>query len=165
MKQNLLTFSNYLSLLNHRFSIIGVSETWLTGATADLYGLDGYTFVEMHRIGKVGGVGVFISADMSFSLRDDLCCIDEICETIFIEIEKSAFGFNKKLIIGMLYRPPGKDTYCYIMGDHNINLLNYNTHIHTSDLVDLMYSSAYLPLINRPTRVTEIRLPLLITSP
>ena len=104
------TFTNHLSLLNHRFSIKGVSETWLTDATADLYNIDGYTLVEMHRMGKVGGgVGMFISADMSFSLRDDLCCIDEICETIFIEIEKSAFGFGKKLIIGVLYRPPGSD--------------------------------------------------------
>ena len=37
MKQNLQTFTNYLSQLNHRFSIIGVSETRLTDATADLF--------------------------------------------------------------------------------------------------------------------------------
>ena len=101
------------------------------------YTIDGYTVFDMHRMGKVvGGVGMFISADMSFFLRDDLCCIDEICETIFIEIEKSAFGYDKKLIIGVLYCPLGSDlslfnekmkdimdsiddndTYCFIMGD------------------------------------------------
>ena len=62
-------------------------------------------------------------------------------------------GLIKKLIIGVLYRAPGSDmslfnekmkdildsiddndTYCYIMGDYNIKLLNYDTHIHTSDL-------------------------------
>ena len=85
MKQNLQTFTNYLSLLNHRFSIIGVSESCWTDATVDLYNSDGYALVKMHRTGKVGGgVGMFISADMSFSLRVDLCCINEICETILI---------------------------------------------------------------------------------
>ena len=54
--------------------------------------------------------------------------------------------------------------YCYIMGDYNINVLNYDTHIHTSDFVDLMYSSAYLPLINRPIRITENTATLLMIS-
>ena len=30
-----------------------------------------------------------------------------------------------------------EDTYCYIMGMYIINLLNYDTHIHTSDFLDL----------------------------
>ena len=64
----------------------------------------------------------------------------------------SLFNENMKDILDSI---DDNDTYCYIMGDYNINLLNYDTHIHTSDFVDLMCSSAYLPLINRPTRVTE----------
>ena len=42
---------------------------------------------------------------------------------------------------------------CYIMGDFNINILNHDTNIPTSEFVDTMFSYGYLPLINRPTRV------------
>ena len=40
------------------------------------------------------------------------------------------------------------------MGDY-INLLNYESHDLTANFVDTMYSYSYLPLINRPTRVTQ----------
>ena len=42
----------------------------------------------------------------------------------------------------------------YIMGDFNINLLNYYHHAETRDYVDTMYSNAFLPLITKSTRIT-----------
>ena len=75
--------------------------------------------------------------------------------------------------IGVIYRPPNTDMtrftghitqiiksmktdkkQCYIMGDFNINLLNYDTHQETRDYVDTMFSNACIPLISRPTRIT-----------
>ena len=41
------------------------------------------------------------------------------------------------------------------MGDYNINLLNVDSHSLTADFNDTMYSSGLVPLITRPTRVTE----------
>ena len=41
------------------------------------------------------------------------------------------------------------------MGDYNINILNNEVHSQTSDLIDLMYSYSLVPLINRPTRITN----------
>ena len=43
---------------------------------------------------------------------------------------------------------------CYMMGDYNINILNYDVHAPTGEFVDTMSSYAFVPLINRPTRVT-----------
>ena len=40
------------------------------------------------------------------------------------------------------------------MGDYNINILNYDVHAPTGEFVDTMSSYAFVPLINRPTRVT-----------
>ena len=37
----------------------------------------------------------------------------------------------------------------------NADLLKYNKHNHTSDFINTMFSLSYIPLINRPTRVTE----------
>ena len=41
------------------------------------------------------------------------------------------------------------------MGDFNIDLLQYNSHPMTSEFIDVMFSTYYIPLINRPTRVTD----------
>ena len=40
------------------------------------------------------------------------------------------------------------------MGDFNIDLLKFRTH-ETNDLLELMIGKGYLPLITKPTRVTE----------
>ena len=42
----------------------------------------------------------------------------------------------------------------YIMGDFDINLLNYDHNAETRYYVDTMYSNAFLPLITKPTRIT-----------
>ena len=43
---------------------------------------------------------------------------------------------------------------CYLLGKYNINILYYASLVHTAQLVDMMLSSGFLPLITRPTRVT-----------
>ena len=41
------------------------------------------------------------------------------------------------------------------MGDVNIDLMRYSVHRKTSDFLDAMYANGFIPLINRPTRVTS----------
>ncbi|KAK2186295.1 hypothetical protein NP493_206g01002 [Ridgeia piscesae] len=43
---------------------------------------------------------------------------------------------------------------CYIMGDFNINLTNYGSHTETPDYIDAMFQHSFIPLINKPTRIT-----------
>ena len=40
-----------------------------------------------------------------------------------------------------------------MMGDYNINIMNYETHSLTGEFVDVMSSNSFMPLITRPTRV------------
>ena len=42
----------------------------------------------------------------------------------------------------------------YITGDFNINLLSSDNHIPTSQFIDIMFSYSFMPLINKPTRIT-----------
>ena len=44
--------------------------------------------------------------------------------------------------------------YCYLMGDFNIYLLNFDKHAETTSFVDLLHAHSFVSLINRPTRVT-----------
>jgi len=42
-----------------------------------------------------------------------------------------------------------------LMGDFNINLLNIETHLPSSEFLDTLYSKSFFPLISKPTRVSE----------
>jgi hypothetical protein len=44
---------------------------------------------------------------------------------------------------------------CIIMGDFNIDLLKYNTHNKTNDYIDNVFAKGFLPLILKPTRITQ----------
>ena len=54
-KANLKSFEICPENLQFNFSIIGITETWLNDYNCDLYGLNGYNFVEAHRSGRSGG--------------------------------------------------------------------------------------------------------------
>ena len=77
------------------------------------------------------------------------------------------------MYVGIIYRTPDADVRnfcdylvniieslkphnqsCYLMGDYNIDLLKHCTHNPTSEFLDLMFSNSFIPLINKPTRVT-----------
>ena len=87
---------------------------------------------------------------------------------------KTPSGTEWNVIVTVIYRPPNTDTWifneklnavlncvnnerklCYLMGDYNIDILNYDSHSATAEFVDMLYSHAFLPLINRPTRITQ----------
>ena len=174
IRKNLGYFEVYLKALDYDFSLIGISETWLQDNTCDLFHLDGYDFFETHRTTKTGGgVGLFINEKIKFCKRPDLCHLDDYMECVTIEVENKSFNMDKDMIVSVIYRPPNTETgvfvetinafiekikpenkYCYLMGDYNINILNFATHSATADFVDSMYSYGFFPLINRPTRIT-----------
>ena len=84
------------------------------------------------------------------------------------------FLAEKNALIGVIYRPPNSNldnflTYisatldsmrkenklCYVMGDFNLNLFNADKHEKTGEFVDVMFANHFLPLITKPTRVTQ----------
>ena len=97
--------------------------------------------------------------------------MNDIMESLFVEVKIQK---DKKLFIGVIYRPPQSsciddflqatnellqnreliNTNCIITGDFNINLLTSN-HSSTNDFLEIMLSSTFLPLISRPTRITD----------
>ena len=98
-------------------------------------------------------------------------CIEAIC----VEINKNQIGYSKNVICGVIYRPPNTDIkefsdsisellskikhenkIVYLSGDYNIDLLNVDKHIPSSELIENMYSHSFMPLINKPTRVSNV---------
>ena len=43
----------------------------------------------------------------------------------------------------------------FLLGDFNINVLNYNDHQPTNDFLDLLDSNSFIPYILHPTRITN----------
>ena len=43
----------------------------------------------------------------------------------------------------------------FLMGDYNINLLNYGKHVETNEFVDMLHSHSFISFINRPTRIKK----------
>ena len=174
MKQNLPQLNAYLDAVGFPFTIIGLSETWLQNHNCTLYGLNGYSLIENHRENKTGGgVGILLKDSVSYIRRSDLDHFDDIYESIFIELDHDQLGVSKNVVIGVVYRPPGTDItvfnesfnillgdiqrenrLCYILGDYNINLLNNESHVQTSDFIEVLYSNSFIPLVTRPTRIS-----------
>ncbi len=166
------TFRQLLDSLIIPFQIIGLTETWLNDINDDLFKLDNYDFVNVNRTNKNGGgVGIYISNEMKHKIGSDLIINDKnTIESVFVEI----ITHKKKNIIGVIYRPPNskydlfeneinkvlgkidkENKICYLMGDFNINLLKSESCDYASRFLERLLTSSYIPLILRPTRITQ----------
>ena len=96
-----------LDSLKHKFSIIAISERWLTSINKDLYNVKGYTYkykIREHRARD--GVSLYVNNDIRFEVRSDIKFNLDDINTLFIEISKNSIKSNKNVIVGICYRPP-----------------------------------------------------------
>ena len=161
----------YLESLEHKFSVIGLTETWLNNENINDFPLTQYNFagkVRDHKQG--GGVGLYVKQSRQYRECHDLSVNnDDIIESQFIELTKP-----KNLIVGVIYRPPNdklelfknslsellqkidsQKKKCFLVGDFNIDLLKIEENQHTNDILNHMFSSSLFPLFSRPTRIIE----------
>ena len=92
-----------LSILNHPFHVICISETRLHDDEPLLnIEINGYEFLHTKTTTQCGGVGIYIKSDMEFDLIDSLFkSHHNISESIFIEIKNKSM---KNIITGCIYR-------------------------------------------------------------
>ena len=171
--KNLHNFQIYLDTIDFNFSIMAFSETWFTDFNCSLYDIEGFNLETNSRLLKRGGgVCLYIRKSISYSLRTDLDNMDDVMESKFVEIGRDCFNTSMDMVVGVIYRPPNTDLeqfnkkcidlllkiraenkVVYLAGDYNINLLNSETHLLTSEFLDIMFSNMFVPLINKPTRI------------
>ena len=166
--------SNFLAFLenvNETFSVIALSETWLTTANQDCYAIPGYNHIALIRPDRIGGgVSLFIKDNIDFKELKHVSASDAVMESLFVQISVC----HKKYNIGVIYHPPNSNlrTFTemlsekldmlkcdnaptYILGDYNADLLKSDSHKPTAEFLDMMFSHSFIPLINRPTRITD----------
>lgn len=167
--KNFDTMLTTVTIMKPQPPLIAVSEIWTTEDNEDLFNISGYKLIAKSRIHKRGGgVGIYVSLDYNYKLRDDLLCTDVFADTVFIEL------IPDNVVIGCVYKPPDGDVTqftayfdtvltkinkekktCYIAGDFNIDLIKFDVHTPTTDFVNCIFSHAFMPTVNKPTRVTE----------
>ena len=164
---------NYLDSLNMAFSITGLTETWFTDKCPPIYDIPTHNLITKNRKTKTGGVvGLYITKDITFKIRDDLSIFhEEIFESICIELQIDS---KNKILISVIYRPPNnkinessdvlekplvkinnENKKCYLMGDFNINVIKIGNNTTADAFVNQLLSSSFYPLITKPTRITE----------
>ena len=101
----------------------------------------------------------------------ELTFIKESIESLFIDLNSK---HNKKMVFGVVYRPPGQSEVnfiddfaavlskintsshsCFIMGDFNLDLMKIGSNSHVDNFLDVLHSYSLYPIIESPTRVTS----------
>lgn len=172
LQKNMDGITTFLSSTSHKFSVICISETWLSASHNHLYTFPSYSAEYCHRDNSNhGGAAVFVSSELRFHRRLDLTLKVANCESVWVEFHDSFFSQDKKnLIVGCIYRSPSScgSAYCsalgnllhklsleqknvIIMGDININLLDPSNTLF-NEYVNCLNGFGYENLVTLPTR-------------
>ena len=93
MLANFTSFLSYLENITYKFSVIGLTETWLKQSNVPLYGITGYNHIAITRShGKGGGVSLLISDVFVYSELTDMCIVSDYIECIFARIMYNEFS-------------------------------------------------------------------------
>ncbi|CAB4043273.1 Hypothetical predicted protein, partial [Paramuricea clavata] len=172
-----------LEIHSGQFDIVVLTETHLDNTIVDSE-IFPPNFIVFRRdrqhLGRHGG-GVLIGTKNTLKVhhRDDITCIAEI---LFVDI---LLHRNKKLTIGVFYRPPNREWQPFeelnqilseistsdiiLLGDFNISDINWNNISPQRDsllenlLIDIVHEHFFSQLVNEPTRGSNI-LDLVLTT-
>ena len=177
LSANFDDFFHMLSDMKYSFSVIGLFETKIKVGIDPVLNtnLPGYYFLAQSStcISNAGSVGFYIKDNLSYIKLDDFCTTDPEFESIWIEIEVVPHQHN--VVCGLIYtcRYPDQNItkaadffykatekvnkegkFCFLTGDFNISLINYDSYSETEGFVNTLGSYAFHPQILKPTGIT-----------
>ena len=162
-----------LATLKINFDVIGVSETWnsFENPIKTNVEIPGYSYFPSQSHSQNGGVALYVKSGLSPTLRPDLGKGSADFETVWVEVENKK---GKNYLFCCTYRHPNtnldsfseylqeilsspavSNKQTFILGDFNVNLLNYNSHTPTTNYVNSLFSKQFLPYIIHPSRASE----------
>ena len=171
LQKNLTSLNDFILTVKETPEIIAISETKLQDENIYNISIPGYVFLNTNSPTRAGGVGLYISKELTFIRRRGLEITGDVIESYWIEITREK---EKNIVIGCIYRHPATDCAklhnalkeklsnlnnkskeVFVLGDININFLNYNRDNKTSDYLDMLLDLGYMPLITKATRITD----------
>ena len=108
--KSLDNYATYLSNLNHKFSIIGLSETWPNGSKADMINVVGYHCIHKHSCDRSGGgVSIFVRDCIKCKPTPDLDIFYDNMASVFTEMDRNEIIVAKSEFVFIICRPPNTD--------------------------------------------------------
>ena len=172
LTKNLSILEDWLYSLGKKPDILAISETKLNSRSIINIDIPQYNFFHTDSETAAGGAALYICNNLKAIPRTDIKFNMPLVESCWAEIIASSNKPN--IIIGCIYRHPSanmpgftqelkniikslsnRKQHVYIVGDVNINFLKYNEHANTEDYLNMLYSNNFLPLITKPTRLTD----------
>ena len=164
--------SSTLATLTLNFDVIGVSETWnsFENPINSNVEIPGYSYFPCQSHTQNGGVAIYVKVGLNPIPRPDLGKSTTDFESVWVEVENNG---GKNYLFCCVYRHPSSDidNFCdylqetlsnpavfnkqvFILGDFNINLLNYNSSRPITNYVNFLFSKQFLPYIIHPSSVS-----------
>ena len=152
----------------HDFDIVALSETWLSNdVDSDTIKLQGYNLFRKDRVGRGGGVAIYIKTGIN---KCEIVSLDFLTNNNLFEHLWIKFKANQKtFLISSIYRPPQinltdclndlEDILSFVtpifdvvlcLGDLNVDLFNVD-----NPISNCFNSYNYEQLIMEPTRITS----------
>ena len=171
LQKNLALLEDFLYSLDKRPEILAITETRLNANSVCNVDLLNYELYHTDSPTSAGGAAIYITKTLKSIPRPDIKFNMQLVESCWVEI--SPCNGKAPLLIGSIYRHPGANIeeftkqlddlikilqnryQLYILGDMNIDFLKYNHHAQTEEYLDMLHSNNILPIITKPTRITN----------
>ena len=158
--------------------MICITESWCSDDlhTNNRYQIPNYASIhQVRKNGKTGGgITIFIHKELIYNISHDLSVNNENTEALYLEIINQK---SKSIFINTIYKQPSgnKENYfgkffkktktkiTYLIDGFNLHLLDYGTNLKVKSYCNTAFSHNFIPIINKPTRVTNHNELLLIT--
>ena len=173
LNKNFERLENLLDEISFCFKVICITESWCSDDphTKNTYQLPNYVSIHQGRKnGKTGGgITIFIPKKLIYNIRHDLSVNHEDTEALCLDIINQK---SKNIFINTIYRQSSgnkenfencfgkflkkiKTKISYVLGDFNLNLLDYDTNCKVKSYCDTVFSHNFIPIINKATHVTN----------
>ena len=172
LPKNLNLLEEILCSLDYKVAILGITETKLGEKSISNVNIKGYNFYHTDSPTNAGGAALYITNNLNAIPRPDIKFNMKLVESSWAEID--AGKDKRKIIIGCIYKHPTCNLEqflsqldniiktlnpnrheIYIFGDINIDFLKYNHHSQTEEFLDMLFANSILPIITKPTRITD----------
>ena len=173
LSKNIEELEYLLDKTKFDFDVVGISESGIKKDKSPINSINfkGYSHESDPTESVAGGTLFCISNNLSYKPRNDLCIYKSTeLESTFIEILSPK---KANVIAGCIYRHPHMDLNefndyyinnlldklskenktVFLLGDFNIDLLNYSQHSLTNEFLGSLSSHMLLSLIVKPTRI------------
>ena len=153
-RKNFPLFLAFLNQLLFSFSVICLTESWLSQDTDFDFNIDGYNQVNSYRNSRGGGIKVFYRDNYFIKILNDLTYVNNLMEVITFWL----IDGSQRFLFSCIYRPPSSNandfnasfsqylsnlplnSRIFILGDININLLNPYNHNYVNEYISILLS-------------------------